>query len=245
MTVRLAIIAVAVLASGCASLSTMQTARTLRPGESQITASTSLAGGGIPGIAIDTGLPPPAGHKVALPVPQAEIEVRHGFAPRWDWGIRTYLLGLGTDVKFQFLQREKWDAAFAPGTSLSYVFLPAGGSSLQTGELDVVLPVLFGRHLRGGSSVVFGPKMQGRLAFNAVNTPQGNARGTRFVLLGGAGGTLNVALGKGWSIPLELSIYNDWTEKTGVAYSAGFGLAVSTDMRPHWRTPARETTPAP
>ena len=99
-----------------------------------------------------------------------------------------------------------------------------------------VLPVLFGRHLGRESSIVFCPKMQGRLAFNAVNTPQGNARGTRFVLLGGGGATLNLAIGKGWAIPLELSIYNDWTEKTGLAYSAGFGLAVSTDMRPHWRT---------
>lgn len=230
----------AALLSGCASLSTVQTAHTLRPGESQIGVHASLVGNGIPGLSIDTGQDPPA-HAVGFPLPQGEIEVRHGFAPRWDAGFRLFLLGAAGDVKFQFLQGEHWDAAFAPGGSLSYVFLPVGGgSSFQAGELDVTLPILFGRHIGKHSSFVFGPKVQARNSFSRVDTPEVRGRGSRFLLLGGGAAVLNLGIGHGWSIPLELSVYNDWTEKTGVAYSAGFGLSFATDARPRWRSTEAE-----
>ena len=127
------------------------------------------------------------------------------------------------------MQGRKWDAAFAPGTSLSYAIVPGGSTTLQTGEVDVVLPLLFGRRFGKESSFVLGPKAQGRFSFNDFDTPERNGRGTRFILLAGGGGVLNLAVGRGWSVPLEFSVYNDWTEKTGVAYSAGFGVSLTTN----------------
>ncbi len=220
---------------GCASLSTVQTAHTVKPGQTKIAANASIVGGGVPGLGLETPADPPF-HTVPFPIPQAELEVRHGFAERWDWGARLYLLGAAADVKFQWLQGEKWDACFAPGTTFSYLYL----GSVQGGEADVVLPVLFGRHVGESSSIVFGPKVQGRLSFTRQETPEVSGTGTRFILLGGGGGVLNVSLGKGWSIPLELSVYNDWTEKTGIAYSMGFGLSYSTDRGPRWRRQEQE-----
>lgn len=227
---RVLLCAIASSLFGCASLSTVQTAHTVKPGQTKLAASASLVGGGVPGLALETGNDPPF-HVVPFPIPQMELEVRHGFAERWDWGARLYLLGAATDVKFQWLQGEKWDACFAPGLSFSYVYLGA----VQGGETDVVLPILFGRHLGERSSLVFGPKVQGRFSYLQNETPEFTGRGTRFILLAGGGGVLNISVGRGWSLPLELSVYNDWTEKTGLAYSLGLGLSYSTDRGPRWK----------
>lgn len=215
---------------GCASLSTMQTAHTVAPGKTKVSASASIVGGGVPGLGLETPNDPPF-HTVPFPIPQAELEVRHGFAERWDWGTRLFLLGAATDVKFQWLQGEKWDACFAPGTSFSYLYL----GQVQGGELDVVLPVLFGRHIGESSSIVFGPKVQGRFSVTRQEAPEVSGTGTRFIVLAGGGAVLNLSVGRGWAIPLELSVYNDWTEKTGIAYSMGLGLSFSTDRGPRWK----------
>lgn len=208
---------------GCASLSTVHSARALKPGETRIGANGSLVGGGVPGFSIHVANSPV--HDVGFPVPQVEVEVRHGFAPRWEWGVRTFLLGAAGDVKFQFLEGAKWDAAFVPGSSITYLFLPVPGAQIQLGESDVSLPVLFGRPLRGGSELVVGPKAQARWSFENLRTPDGSGVGTRFILLGGATSVLRLGLGRGWSMPLELSVYDDFTEGTGVSYSAGLGIA--------------------
>lgn len=215
---------------GCASLSTVQTAHTVKPGKTKLAASVSLVGGGVPGLGIEAPNDPPF-HTVPFPIPQAELELRTGIGERLDWGARLYLLGAATDVKFQFLQGEKWDAAFAPGTSISLLALGAQSG----GEGDVVLPVLFERHIGSSSAVVFGPKVQGRFSVTRTETPEIKGTGTRFILLAGGGGALHLSLGRGWSLPLELSVYNDWTEKTGVAYSMGLGLSYSTDRGPRWK----------
>lgn len=235
MNARLPVAVLAALAgSGCASLSTVQTAHALRPGETKITASGSLAGGGVPGLtfgAAEATREEPLAD-VGVPIPQVEAELRHGFAPRWDYGLRVFLLGAGADVKFQFLQLEKWDAAFVPGVSGSYLSFSDQGTRRRFGEADLTVPVLFGRHIGRSSSIVVGPKVQGRYAFNSVVTPEVQGRGSRFVLLAGGTTVLHLSAGKGIWVPLELSAYRDWTESTGYAFSAGIGLAISTDRRP-------------
>lgn len=220
--------------SGCASLSTVHTAHTLREGETKITANTSLVGGAIPGLtfgAVDATREEPL-RDVGVPLPQAELEVRHGIAPRVDFGVKAFLLGAGADVKFQFLQREKWDGAFVPGVSGSYVNFSDNETRRRFGEADVSLPVLFGRHIGQNSSVVIGPKVQARYAMNSVETPQVEGRGSRFILLAGGTGVLNLWAGSHFSIPLELTVMRDWTESTGYSYSAGIGLALSSSRKP-------------
>lgn len=223
-----------VAGSGCASLSTVHTAHALRPGETKISANTSLVGGGVPGLtfgAVDATREQPLSD-VGVPVPQAELEVRRGLAPRFDAGLRVFLLGAGADVKFQFLQRAKWDAAFVPGVSGSYVNFSNAETRRRFGEADVSLPVLFGRHIGQNSSFVIGPKVQGRYAFNSVETPEVEGRGSRFILLAGGTGVLNLWAGSHFSVPLELTVMRDWTESTGYAYSAGIGLALSSSSKP-------------
>lgn len=233
---RASVVIAAFALQACASLATVHTAHVVRPGETKLAANASLVGGGIPGLTLGNalGVDDPALRDVGVPVAQVEAEVRHGFAPRWDAGMRVFLTGVAGDVKFQFLQRESWDAAFAPGFSTSYINFRTAGVRQQFGELDVTLPVLFGRRFGRSSSVVFGPKVQGRFSFNAVDSPEVQGQGTRFILLAGGTGVLNLSLGRGWSLPLELSAYRDWTESSGYAYSAGIGLAVTSDPRPMW-----------
>jgi hypothetical protein len=223
-----------VAGSGCASLSTVHTAHALRPGETKITANTSLVGGGVPGLtfgAVDATREQPLSD-LGVPIPQAELEVRHGFAPRFDAGLRVFLLGAGGDVKFQFLQREKWDAAFVPGVSGSYINFSNAEVRRRFGEIDVSAPVLFGRHIGQNSSFVIGPKVQGRYTMNSVETPEVQGRGSRFIFLAGGTGVLNLWMGSHFSVPLELTVMRDWTESTGYAYSTGIGLALSTRTKP-------------
>lgn len=222
------------LGSGCASLSTVQTAHTLRPGETKISASTSLVGGGVPGLtfgAVDATREQPLSD-VGVPLPQAEIELRHGFAPRFDAGVRLFLLGAAADMKFQFLQLTNWDAAFVPGVSGSYINFSDAETRRRFSEIDVSVPVLFGRHIGQNSSVVIGPKVQSRYAMNSVETPEVDGRGSRFILLAGGTGVLNLWLGGHFSVPLEVTVMRDWTEATGYAYSAGIGLALSSSRKP-------------
>lgn len=223
-----------VAGSGCASLSTVHTAHALRPGETKISANTSLVGGGVPGLtfgAADATREQPLSD-VGVPLPQAELEVRHGIAPRFDAGLRVFLLGAGADVKFQFLQRRKWDAAFIPGVSGSYINFSDAETRRRFGEADLSLPILFGRHIGQSSSFVFGPKVQGRYTFNSVETPEAEGRGSRFILLAGGTGVLNLWAGSHFSVPLELTVMRDWTESTGYSYSAGIGLALSNRPKP-------------
>lgn len=232
--IRVLLFLAVAISSGCASLSTVQTAHTLREGETKISASASLVGGAVPGLtfgAVDATREAPL-RDVGVPLPQAELEVRHGIAPRVDAGLKLFLMGAGADMKFQFLQREHWDAAFVPGVSGSYVNFSDNETRRRFGEVDASLPVLFGRHIGQNSSVVIGPKVQSRYTMNSVETPQVEGRGSRFILLAGATSGLHLWIGNHFSIPIELTVMRDWTESTGYSYSAGIGLALSSSRKP-------------
>ena len=237
----LAAAAILSFANGCASLSTVQTAHALQPGEAKVTLTGGLAGGGVPGLtfgAADATREEPLAD-LAIPVPQAEAELRMGVAPRIDAAVRVFLLGVAGDVKFQFLQLENWDAAFVPGFSVSYISFSQTEDRRRFAELDQSIPVLFGRHLGRSSSFVFGPKVQARHSIYQRETPLVSGRGERFILLAGGTSVLNLYLGKGIFLVPELSVYRDMTEQTGIQYSGAIGLSFTTN-RKHLRPKKEE-----
>ncbi len=228
------LLGLAVYLGGCATLSSMQGARTVEPGRTRVGVHGSLQGGMIPGLEklLPEDVPP-----VPPPLPQVEIEVRNGLRERWDWGARLFLLGVAGDVKFQFLDGERWAGAFAPGASIVHLpgipdlFYLNDQVTHSASELDIFLPVLFERPVGTSSSLVFGPKILARHYWYTLDAPEFVGRSRRFLYDVGGTAVFHWRRTKKWSFPLEVSVFRDLTESTGWSYSLGLGIAIQDGRR--------------
>lgn len=113
---------IALLLFACTTLSTLDGATTLDPGEVQLTGAASVQGGSN---AVSSA--------TLVPVPQGDIALRVGWRPDTDLGLRLYAGGVQADMRYRFVQGDTWDLAVAPG--LGGLGLPVGG------VLDVRAPV--------------------------------------------------------------------------------------------------------
>jgi hypothetical protein len=145
---RLAILG-AVLLGGCASFSTMSTARTVKRDTTQTWVAPEFVG-----MTIDTG----SGDE-AISVPQFELGFRRGVTDSVELGGKLWLLGAALESKFQLLRSESQDrgidVALAPSVGwLGFNSGDGDGFNVVTGYLS--LPV--GLNLPGGSQLVLTPK---------------------------------------------------------------------------------------
>lgn len=196
---------------GCATLSTMQGAKPVDPGEVSLGAGAALNFNAVPNIT--PGFP--------LPLPVLEAAVRYGIAKRMDIGLRARPIGVLADMKFQFLDGETIDGSFAPGLGWGGIVIPG---SLGFQEVDVHVPVYFGRQ---GKTLgyVMGPKVIARYMINSAGGgSEISGVSTRFVLMAGGVVGVHLALGRRFRIGGELNVYNDFTENTGIAAEAGLGM---------------------
>jgi hypothetical protein len=130
---------IALLLTACSTLSTLDGAKTLPPGEVQLGGAISLQNGNSP-VA-----------QAGIPLPVLEIAGRVGLAEDVDLGFRAYLLGLGGDVRYRFFHDEKWNAA----TGVGVYGLPIPGS----GSVETRFPVTLERDLIGSWSISGGPRI--------------------------------------------------------------------------------------
>jgi hypothetical protein len=165
MTLRPTIALVAIgCFTGCASFSTMKTARAIDPGTSQVTFSGGVVGANVP---YDDGsgrVHHPAG-------PQFELGVRYGIADGFDLGAKVWALGGELNSTISLVRSSVFDLALAP--SIGIVSYNYGTDCDQFGyncddsvdvlELFAKIPLLFG--------VRFGPQQEHELVFGPEIVP--------------------------------------------------------------------------
>jgi hypothetical protein len=136
---------------GCTTLSTLDGATTLDPGEVQLAAAGSLQVGSNS-----------VSSATWIPVPQADLAFRVGLRPNTDLGVRLYLGGVQGDLRYRFLQTRDWDFAVAPG--VGGLALPIGG------VLDVRAPLRAERGFGRDHRLSAGITPMGRTTFAALGT---------------------------------------------------------------------------
>jgi len=209
------VVIVGVLAmGGCASISTFQTARTLKPGETQkgfaITAgnpriSESWGAGGVQEFQVE-GSP-------ILPWP--EFWFRKGLSENLDWGIKTWgpFFGAIADLKYRFLSdKSPWQVAGSLGLGFS--------NRLETLEesfafFDFHLPFFISRDFGKHSSFYISPKYIHRVVIGAY--PSCNAFG------GGLG--VSFHLSKKLSMMVEYDCVYEKGTVEGFTHNWGVGFA--------------------
>lgn len=140
----------AALVTGCPSMTTMGTARTLDVGETQFFIApeySRFSMGGQP-----------------LSEPTVELGGRYGITDEIEVGARVWLPGYAIDTKIALLRSESeetgWDLSIAPAVSyLGSMSGTAEGSGYELHVTTLYLPLLIGYNLGGGNSVVIGPRI--------------------------------------------------------------------------------------
>lgn len=189
---------------GCSTLSTIDGARTLEPGQHQW----KLA------IADQYGS---NGLSSAGALPQLELAYRRGFAEDFDAGIRFYLLGTMVDARYRVIHDGNWHVAVDP--AFSVFFIPTVG-----GSVDVRAPLIAEYELTRWLSVAGGPKVIVRSPWNRVDLGDGKhtVQGRFDSYLGGA---LRVeAHSRRFAFGLTGDLYGQPARASGVAWSIGIDL---------------------
>ncbi|MBI2891803.1 MAG: hypothetical protein HYY13_13600 [Nitrospirae bacterium] len=118
----------AIVLGGCASMSALQSGRTLEQGE-----VTVVGAGGFTGVRIESD--DPTEEDINAIWPNVETMVRLGVLPSLDVGIKWFASGALADAKYQFYGRDpKSDVALSAGFGFDY-------SSADIGWYDVYLPL--------------------------------------------------------------------------------------------------------
>lgn len=131
------------LLAGCMTLSRVNGAKTLEPGQVEV-------GVGLGARTSDDPILP-------IPIPQGPVLVRIGLADDLDLGFRGYVFGSGVDVRYRFYHRGRLHLAVNPG--IGAVVLPNLLNASEVGGAEASFPLLgeveFGRRfsLSGGLHV--------------------------------------------------------------------------------------------
>jgi hypothetical protein len=148
----LAIIVGNLVMGGCASISTFQTARTLKPGETQ------------KGVGVTAGNPlisPSWGARKSVVYPWLEFWLRKGLSENLDWGIKTWglLEGGMVDLKCQFLPDESpWQVAGSLGLGVSSRGLELGLEAESYTFFDLHVPLFISRDFGESFTFYISPK---------------------------------------------------------------------------------------
>jgi hypothetical protein len=219
---RLAILAAAASAlAGCASFSTMSTARTVERDQTQMWIAPEFVG-----MTIDTG----TSNQQAIAVPQFEFGFRRGITDGAEIGAKLWLLGAAIESKFQLVRAATQDAgidvAIAPGIGWLGFNSKGDDFNVVTGYLS--LPV--GINIPGGSQLVLTPKgIYQRYMARGPNSG-GSSGDVTLMFVGGSAG-FAWKLGTSYILP-ELSIMKpvlqgsqgDAIYYKGVVFQGGIGL---------------------
>lgn len=177
----LPLVPLALFLAGCPSFSTMGTARTLPPGNTQLVVSPQAAYTKRWSIA---GLE----QRTDVVFPQLELGIHHGVTENVEVGAKIWVLGFEVDTKLQLGRSQSdssgIDIAIDPG--IGYLGFTQGQgigtTSLTTSQnsLSLYLPLLVGFNFAGGNQLVLGPKIIEQIILPSSQTGAGN------VLWGGA-----------------------------------------------------------
>ncbi|MBA7510422.1 hypothetical protein ES705_02406 [subsurface metagenome] len=213
----LAVIVGVLVICGCASISTFQSARTLKPGETQ------------KGVGVTAGNPlisPSWGAGKSLVYPWPEFWLRKGLSENLDWGIKTWglLLGGMVDLKYQFLSDESpWQVAGSLGFGVSHRLLELNLEGESYTFFDLHVPLFISRDFGEYSTFYISPKYIHKVVIGD-NAPRANYSHQWNAF--GAGLGISFHLNKKLSMMLE---YNCMYEKGTIEgfthnWAVGFGF---------------------
>jgi hypothetical protein len=175
----LAMIVGVTIICGCASISTFQSARTLKQGETQKGVGVTLGNPWISESWGERGVQELRVDKSPV-LPWLEFWLRKGLSQNLDWGIKTWgpFFGAIADLKYQFLSDESpWQLAGSLGLGFSFRL-----ESLEEGVsfFDLYLPFYISRDLGKSCTFYISPKYIHRAtlgAYPTVPNRQSNAFG--------------------------------------------------------------------
>jgi hypothetical protein len=196
---------------GCASMSTMQTARTTEKDEVGYS-----FGAGI----VKTELPTNEHDTIKLNLPFVEAAARYGVSDNLDIGIKLTIIGtLVIDTKYQFLGNKESVFAGSVGCGLGYLQLTSDGTGLRI--FDFLFPFYFSFYPTPWLSVYCSPKSVLRLT--TYNGDYGSgAEGS--VWYGATGG---IRIGHRNGFLLEYSYYkNSSFYKPFLQVTCGFAIGI-------------------
>ncbi|HSM91422.1 MAG TPA: hypothetical protein VLT47_00970 [Anaeromyxobacteraceae bacterium] len=220
---RLAILGAALL-GGCASFSTMSTARTTPRDTTQVWLAPEIAG-----LTFDTGTPP---DRQAITLPQLEFGVRRGITDDLEVGAKVWLLGAAMEGKLQVLRAPTQDGgvdvAIAPSIGwLGFNTGDGGSFNVVTGYLSV--PV--GVNVPGGSQLVLTPKA---IYQQYLSSGGGESGSASLLFLGGSVGyawkvgTMYVLPELSMMRPVINPATSDVIKYDGVVFQGGLGFLFGT-----------------
>lgn len=138
----------AALLTGCASMSTMQTARTTPKGE-----VVGLLGAGVVNSEFALG----ELDTISINAPFLEVGGRYGINEKLDLGIKLTIIGTAVaDVKYQFLGSQESKLAGSVGFGLGYLSIESGGSTSKM--FDIMTPLYFSYHPAEWFSIYASPR---------------------------------------------------------------------------------------
>lgn len=206
--------------TGCPSLSTMQTPRTVPQGQVRF-------GLGFEAVGIKTAARTDSSTGTTIPsesvtFPQFELTLRYGVTDNLDIGGKLYLIGAEAGLKYQFL-RGPLDVAVAPAASYISIGSSSGDTSSSVSATYLHLPVLFGFNLNDNVAISFGPKFLYTIAsISANDTSSRSSAATSGLWLGGYL-SLPLKVGHAFWLAPEINVYRPLKEDVFV-YQGGLAL---------------------
>lgn len=181
----------------CANLSTLQTARVQKVGESEM----AIGGGYVTFPALTAAL----GSSTISSLPYFEGTMRRGFFERFDAGVKFTLIGtLAADAKYQLLDLGGF--ALAAGAGLGYITVTSGTTS-SLNIVDLLVPVYISYDFNEWFSLYGSPKFVYRMILGTTSSSSYMAP-----ILGATGG---FRVGKRWGFMGEVSY--------GAGMTTGYG----------------------
>ena len=207
----------ALLLTGCASFSTMSTARTLPRDATQTWLAPEFVG-----LTFDSG----TSHE-QVSVPQIELGVRRGITDDFELGGKVWLLGAAIESKLQLVRSPSPDAGIDVALAPSIGWLGFNSGDARFNVITGYLNLPIGLNVGGGSQLVVTPKAIYQ-RYQASDSTGGG--GADLVFLGGSLG-FAMRLGNAYVLP-EISVMqpvvnpgsNDVIQYQGVVFQGGVGL---------------------
>lgn len=177
-------------------MSSLQTARTLEPGQSEYAVSV----GSYTSEAITDSLRKEGevkGEKLSLPF--MEVSYRQGLSKSIDGGLKLSLSGAAMlDGKYSLIEGEKFATSIGAGLGYFSIESESGGVKSSTTVMDFVIPLIVSYDFTQTFSLYGAPKY-------VLRNISGNGSGSTQL----AGGTVGVKVGKTWGGYFEASQLKD------------------------------------
>ena len=190
----LAIIAIAVVfLSGCASMSSLQTARTTDKGKLGYGFGAGVVKSELPLEGVDT---------IDIGAPFLELSARYGIKDNLDVGAKITLIGTSViDAKYQFLGDKESKITGSAGLGLGYLSMTSGETESKI--FDIMLPMYFSYHPTDWLAFYANPKYVLRLNSYSNDTDSGSSNSHWY------GVSTGIRLGKRVGFLLEYSYFGN------------------------------------